>query len=858
MKHRKKAIALTLTLFLSASKLLFAQNPVVVENALPGNPMSEWTVPDFRETRINGFATSISVNKGTTVSFKIHSQSGTSYTLKIYRLGYYGGDGARLQANLGTIAGTAQPAGLYTAATGLLDCRNWSVSASWSVPSTAVSGIYIAKVVRTSGDAASNHILFVVRDDSRNADIIMSTSDATWQAYNGYGGNYFYNGTVAGYTNGRAVKVSYNRPFFPYNAAFQANNRQSDWYMNAEFPLLRWLERNGFDVAYLTCVDASRQASLLLNHKVYVITGHDEYVSKEQRDNVTAARNAGVNCIFLTGNEIYWKTRWEADGAGNTFRTLVCYKDGTMGDGSVDEASCGNKCDPLATVWTGQWRTGAAYDAPFPENELTGTIGWVEIPDSITVPADYSYHRFWRNTAVANLTGNQTVKMPAGSLGYEWDYEQYLSSNPAGRMKLSHNNIAHRDHHLILYRHSSGALVFGAGSIQFAWALDSVHYGGTSNRASQDMQQAMVNLLADMSTQPGSLQANLVAATKSTDVTPPVTTLSFPTNGAVLLTGAPVSIAGTTTDNAAVSVVEVSVDNGTTWSPAVGRNNWTFTWTPPANGTYTIKVRGWDDTGNKEVPGVVPASNAVTITVVAPSTPVCPCTVFSSSQAIQPSILPSVNDGQAIQLGMKFRASENGFVTGARYYKSTNNTGTHTGQLYDRNGNLLASAVYNNETVNGWQTVNFSTPVYIKKDTTYIISYHSPDGFFLNKFDYFADAITNGPLTGLMDGTDGQNGTYKYTASPAYPNNTTTNRSNYWVDVVFSQASNTWTGVVNSAWENPQNWSAGMVPSAQSLVVVPSGRPNNPVVNSNVTVKALQVNTGATITVVTGFKITVQ
>ena len=81
-------------LFLSCIALR-AQNAIVTENANPGVPISQWGVPDFKDNRIAGFTTNISVNRGETVYFKIDVQGGVAYTLKIYRLGYYGGNGAR-------------------------------------------------------------------------------------------------------------------------------------------------------------------------------------------------------------------------------------------------------------------------------------------------------------------------------------------------------------------------------------------------------------------------------------------------------------------------------------------------------------------------------------------------------------------------------------------------------------------------------------------------------------------------------------------------------------------------------------------------------------------------------------------
>ena len=162
----------------------------------------------------------------------------------------------------------------------MLDCGNWSESASWDIPSTAVSGFYIAKMERTGG--GSNHIAFIVRNDASHSDLYLQFPDATWQAYNGYGGNSMYDGNT-GFPSGHAVKVSYNRPFFPYNSLFNTDGREADWYMNAEYPMIRWLERNGYDVTYTSCNDVDNNGSRLLNHKVFISVGHDEYWSKEQR-----------------------------------------------------------------------------------------------------------------------------------------------------------------------------------------------------------------------------------------------------------------------------------------------------------------------------------------------------------------------------------------------------------------------------------------------------------------------------------------------------------------------------------------------------------------------------------------------
>src|SRR5439155_12030459 len=108
----------------------------------------------------------------------------------------------------------------------------------------AVTGIYFARLVREDTSGAS-HVVFVVRDDASHADLLYQTSDTTWQAYNDYGGNSLYTGSP----DGRAYKVSYNRPFNT------RTNSTEDFVFNAEYPMVRWLEANGYDLAYTTGAD---------------------------------------------------------------------------------------------------------------------------------------------------------------------------------------------------------------------------------------------------------------------------------------------------------------------------------------------------------------------------------------------------------------------------------------------------------------------------------------------------------------------------------------------------------------------------------------------------------------------------
>src|SRR5690242_3068787 len=160
------------------------QNQIEAENCLPGNDSSQWTVSGSGDPTIQGFATDMSVNVGQTINFKI-STTASAYTIGIFRIGYYSGLGARKVATVTPSAKLpqTQPACLSDSATRLYDCGTWAVSASWTVPSNAVSGVYLAVLIRSDTGGASQ-IIFIVRNDSSTSDVVFQTADETWQAYN--------------------------------------------------------------------------------------------------------------------------------------------------------------------------------------------------------------------------------------------------------------------------------------------------------------------------------------------------------------------------------------------------------------------------------------------------------------------------------------------------------------------------------------------------------------------------------------------------------------------------------------------------------------------------------------------------
>ncbi|GGF48072.1 hypothetical protein GCM10011321_43070 [Youhaiella tibetensis] len=836
-----------------------ALNKIALENLKQGTPRSVWALQsDIGDANIQGFATEISTNIGGTVDFKIATDS-THYRLEIYRMGYYGGDGARLVDVVDKQLDSAQiqPHPIVDASIGLIDAGNWSVSASWDIPADAVSGVYFAKLVREDGTAGENIIPFIVRDDSAHSDIVFQTSDTTWQAYNPWGGANLYGGTTPLNPNdmiaymppncgcglgaiGRAYAVSYNRPIITStNTGFLLAGPQ-DFVFGEEFPAIQWLEQNGYDVTYISGVDAARSGSLLLNHDVYLSVGHDEYWSAEQRENVTAARDAGVNLAFLGGNDCYWKVQWtdSIDGNGTPYRTMVCYKD-TWANTQINPADSA----------TGTWRDPRFADpGQEPENSLLGTMFTVDSwrSDTMTIPYDMTQLRFWRNTAISDTQPGDTAELVNGLLGYEWNSDVDNGFRPAGLINLSLSTISvdtylldygntvgsgTATHSLTMYRdQESGALVFSAGSVMWSWGLNAQHdLEGVP--VDPNVQQAMVNLFADMGVQPTTLDASLVLATQSTDTLAPVAALTNPTAGAAFTEGQRFTITGTAQDlgGGRVAGIEVSVDGGITWHKATGTTNWSYVWIAQASGTYQITARATDDSLN-----IGAGSANVSIQVTLPSTSSLWTYADAPAQLVE-------YERDSVELGVKFTAETAGTISAIRFYKGPLNGGTHTGSLWTSSGTLLATGTFTDETLTGWQTLTFSNPITVQAGQQYVASYHT-SGYYSADEGYFNASYDSGVLSASAGA-----GAFAY-GSDAYLFPSLSSNSNYWVDVVFTpsttnNAPTAFDDTVRAGWNATAEYRAAQLlgndtdPDGDALRILSVSNAVHGVVSFNATTK---------------------
>lgn len=752
----------------SADSCDAGSNPIVCENSKPGNPWQDWDIQGAGDSTIQGFATDISVNVGSQIDFKIDTDA-TKYSIDIYRTGWYQGLGARKIDSIQPAASLPQhqPECLSDVATELTDCGTWAVSAAWQVPAEAVSGVYLAKLTRTD-TGGSSHITFIVRDDSSHSDVLFQTSDPTWHAYNKYGGSDFYQGAA----NGRAYKISYNRPFETRNGV-----EARDFYFGAEYPLVRFLERNGYDVSYFSGVDTDRRGEELLNHNTVLSVGHDEYWSAKQRSHLEEARDAGVNLQFLTGNEGYWRTRYEPSTTDDAdYRTLVSYK----------ETWSNYKIDP-SPEWTGTWRdprfSPQDKGGGKPENALTGTAYMVNdglLP--VSVNSEEGKLRLWRDTGLASQPPGAVEELAPNTIGYESNEDVDNGFRPAGLIHLSttkgevpqylrdFGNVVtpgETTHHLTMYKAPSGARVFSAGSIQWTWGLDDWH-PGEDQPGDPRMQQAQVNLLADMGAQPETLMDGLVSATATSDETPPVISVTSKPSKAVK-NGDEVDLAGTATDaGGVVAGVEYSVDGGSSWRPATGGANWTINYIQQGMGEAEVLVRAIDDSGN------YPATAAVVALDVEG-----PYSVFGKNVPAR----VDAEDTDPVELGLHFSPQSDGYISGVRFFKSTANVGTHTGSLWAMDGRRLARATFVDESADGWQQTQFSEPVRVKAGADYVVSYAAPNGGYSADELYFSyRGILAAPLT--VPGGFGVESAGLYDTNGGFPASSF-RQSNYYVDAIF-------------------------------------------------------------------------
>lgn len=432
-----------------------AGNPIQLENARPGT--SAWLLADAAANHeIEGYANLTSVNRGGSISFYV-STTDSAYTIEVFRMGWYGGLGARRETAPVTLPGIAQPAPAPDPLTGLVEC-NWVSQYTLALnnpadPSDWVSGVYLAKL--TGLDSGKNGwIIFVVRDDARPTGLLYQLPVTTFEAYNEWGGKSLYDFNSSG--GAPALKVSFNRPY-----AYDRWNGAGDFFDFA-YSTLQFLEKEGYDVSYSTSVDTHVNGLSLLAHKGFLSVAHDEYWSWEMRRNVTAARDAGLNLGFFGSNDIYWQIRFEPSPlSGDPNRTIVCYK----GSWPQDPMAADPSTYKLVTT---RWRDARNTLPPMPEDALIGEMYNEKEPVSTDVVIGDTSSFIYNGAGVS--PGDHLTNL----VGYEAD-RLYFNA-PVGTRQITHSPYLFSDGTLnfsdiTFYEAASGAGVFATGSMQWNWGL---------------------------------------------------------------------------------------------------------------------------------------------------------------------------------------------------------------------------------------------------------------------------------------------------------------------------------------------------------------------------------------------------
>jgi len=458
------------------------RSAIAVENAKPGTADWEITTPALAR-EIEGYASKTSVNRGDTIDLFVSTRD-PRYSIDVFRMGWYGGAGARKTAGPIERTGILQPMPAPDPVPRLVECR-WRDPYSLTTrdaDSAWPSGVYLARLTAHPSNAQS-FIVFVVRDDARASALLFQSSVTTFAAYNNWGGASLY-----GFNSGDkpARKVSFDRPYAinPYGVRLDG---ASDFLRRWEYNAVRFLEREGYDLTYITNVDTHERGDALLRHRIVLSVGHDEYWSRPMRQHFEAARDRGVHLAFLSAGDSLWQIRFEANSSGVENRTIVAYKEAADTD------------DPLATdrdpqnnrLITGRWR-----DRPIsrPEERLIGVMYTADPVDGDLVVDDASHWAF----DGTNLKRGDTLP---GLLGYEVD--AIYGGGPPGLSRLAHSPFVDqgktRYADMTIYTAPSGALVFATGSMQWNWGLDGYNAPAWhSLRVSESAQRITRNVLERM------------------------------------------------------------------------------------------------------------------------------------------------------------------------------------------------------------------------------------------------------------------------------------------------------------------------------------------------------------------------
>ena len=306
------------------------ENVIAAENAKPGTDDWQLVRVEMDTATIQGYASKQSVSAGETIELKVSTNPASRFKIEIFRTGYYRGKGARKVHEIGPLQGKPQPVPKPSQGDKrLIECL-WETSAEVEIPASWLSGVYLARLTTIpdqGNDFFQNYIVFIVKDE-RPCDLLVQCSDNTWQAYNVWGGGSLYRHPKG---NQRTfAHVSFDRPYARYPqrfASYPQSTGSGEWLL-FEFPMAYWLEREGYDVSYVSNSDLL-SPDRALKCKAFLSVGHDEYWDIRQHDSVVKLRESGVSLLFFSANTCLWVSPLMPSSDGRPNR--ITHRGGTYG-----------------------------------------------------------------------------------------------------------------------------------------------------------------------------------------------------------------------------------------------------------------------------------------------------------------------------------------------------------------------------------------------------------------------------------------------------------------------------------------------------------------------------------------------
>jgi hypothetical protein len=321
---RRESLALLATGSLVAPTLN-AQPPNFIQHENRHRGTRDWMLTKYtldtkeklRSRVVEGYCSHRTIHAGQQLTVHVSCEPVSDVKLDVYRMGYYGGDGGRHMLSLA--AKPCQPQATPKLGAKRLQSCDWPATFSFEIPPDWLSGVYLGKLTAASGD--QSYVVFVVTD-TRAADYLFQCSDNTLQAYNRWPiGCSLYDDGKTGWYWGDQVQVGYQRPYAKYfNFGDFPLSLGSGEFLNWEFPFAYWLEREGYDVTYITNEQTHSVPQSLLRAKGFLSIGHDEYWTIEMFRNVQAALTRGVSLGFFSGNAVCGRIRF--DESGNHFERV--------------------------------------------------------------------------------------------------------------------------------------------------------------------------------------------------------------------------------------------------------------------------------------------------------------------------------------------------------------------------------------------------------------------------------------------------------------------------------------------------------------------------------------------------------